>query len=262
VTLQARGMPGGIPRPQKRDDMFAIALRAGLALAFAVASIAALAHEARPYKPPADTPGGSSAAYAFPLPEPGSYQLPPIKPAAGGRVLDEKGRARDLAELLRGRIAILAFIYTRCGDICPAANLQLSLLQDLAAKEPKVAGLMRLLSMSFDPEYDTPAVMAEQAEIWRSQEREAPEWRFLTAPDRMALTPVLAAYSQSIGPKPDKNSPTGPLYHIFRTFLIDRSGRIRNIYSLDFLDPRLVLTDIKTLLLEEEKLKRRHGFAR
>ena len=43
------------------------------------------------------------------------------------------------------------------------------------------------------------------------------------------------------------------LYHILRVFLIDREGRIRNIYSSGTLDPRLVLADVKTLLLEEAK---------
>jgi hypothetical protein len=42
------------------------------------------------------------------------------------------------------------------------------------------------------------------------------------------------------------------LYHILRVFLIDRDGRIRNIYSSATLDPRLDLADVKTLLLEEK----------
>jgi protein SCO1 len=46
------------------------------------------------------------------------------------------------------------------------------------------------------------------------------------------------------------------LYHILRVFLIDREGRIRNIYSSATLDPRLVLADVKTLLLEESKLSK------
>jgi protein SCO1 len=46
------------------------------------------------------------------------------------------------------------------------------------------------------------------------------------------------------------------LYHILRVFLIDREGRIRNIYSSATLDPRLVLADVKTLLLEEKKVSK------
>jgi protein SCO1/2 len=224
-------------------------------LAFATASVAALAHDAHPHKPAADATRGPSAAYAFPLPQAGSYELPPIKKAAGGPVLDENGRTHDLVDLLQGRITVLAFIYTRCGDICPVASLQLSFLQDLAAKEPDIARRMQLLSMSFDPEHDTPDVMAEHADTWRSPSPDAPAWGFLTARDRETLAPILAAYDQTIGPKPDSKSPSGPIHHIFRGFLIDRSGQIRNIYSLDFLDPKLVLTDIRTLLLEENNSK-------
>jgi hypothetical protein len=44
---------------------------------------------------------------------------------------------------------------------------------------------------------------------------------------------------------------TGPsLPHTLRVFLIDRQGRIRNIYSSGTLDPRLILADIRTLILE------------
>ena len=43
----------------------------------------------------------------------------------------------------------------------------------------------------------------------------------------------------------------GPLYHTLRVFLIDREGRIRNIYSSGTLDPRLVIADVKTLSAAE-----------
>jgi protein SCO1 len=204
------------------------------------------AHEG--HKPPPDA--GAAASYAFPIPKPGSYRLPPIKPAGGGPVLDETGRRQDLADVLRGRATVLAFIYTRCGDVCPAATLQMSLLQDLAAKQRGVSERMRLVTMSFDPHHDTPPVMAEHAAHWRSQAGGAPEWLFLTAPDRPSLAPVLSAYNQTVEPKADAASATGPLQHIFRAFLVDRDGLIRNIYSLDFFDPKLVLADVQSLLLE------------
>jgi len=238
------------------------ALIAGLALVFATASATAFGHEARQHQAPPAATGQGSAAYAFPLPKPGSYQLPPIKRAAGGQVLDETGRARDLGTLLRGRISVLAFIYTRCGDICPVASMQLSFVQDLAARDPEIAARMQLVSMSFDPEHDTPAVMAEHATAWRSQSPQAPRWEFLTAPDRAALAPVLAAYDQTIGHKRNPDSPTGPFTHIFRAFLIDRAGQIRNIYSLDFLDPQLVMNDVRTLVLEDERGTRRNDASR
>ncbi|HEX8168140.1 MAG TPA: SCO family protein [Beijerinckiaceae bacterium] len=220
--------------------------RAVLALLLALPAGGAAAHDG--HKPP---PGaGAPASYAFPIAKPGSYSLPPIKPAGGGRVVDEAGRPHDLAGLLRGQTTVLAFVYTRCGDLCPAATLDMSRLQDLAAKDPGVSSRMRLVTMSFDPEHDTPQVMHEYAAQWRSAGQARPEWLFLTAPDREALAPVLAAYNQAVDRKPDAASPGGPLHHVFRAFLIDRNGLIRNIYSLDFFDPKLVLNDVRTLLLE------------
>jgi hypothetical protein len=51
----------------------------------------------------------------------------------------------------------------------------------------------------------------------------------------------------------DAAAPGEPLHRIFHAFLVDQEGRVRNIY-LDFFDPRLVLNDVRTLLLEEKQL--------
>jgi protein SCO1 len=193
----------------------------------------------------------ANGAYAF-VPEPGTYRLPPIKKAGGGPVLDEQGAMHDLSDMLNGQITVMAFIYTRCADACPTASLQMSLVQDLAAQDRRLSRRMRLVSMSFDPDHDTPEVMAEHALQWRSASPQAPGWLFLTSPDRQSLAPILAAYNQTQGAMPEGQSSTGPLTHIFRAFLVDREARIRNIYSLDFLDPKLVLNDVRTLLLDDE----------
>lgn len=224
-----------------------------LAVTLCVAPLGAGAHDQHGRRQSARSHVGPSTGYAFALPEPGSYRLPPIRAAAGGAVLDQDGRRHDLMDLLQGRITVLAFMYTRCGDVCPTATLQMSVLQDLAAKEKRLSEQVKLVSMSFDPDHDTPSVMAEHAAHWRSGEAGAPEWHFLTTPDRAALLPVLAAYDQAVGAKLGPNRTGGPLHHIFRAFLIDPSGQIRNIYSLDFLDPELVLNDIRTLIIDLEQ---------
>jgi protein SCO1 len=193
---------------------------------------------------------GPADNYVFALPEPGSYSLPAIRPAAGGPVLDEYGQTHDLGNLVQGQVTVLAFIYTQCGDVCPTATLRLAQLHDLAARDDEVAARLRLVTMSFDPDNDTPDVMREHAEQWRGPAGMEPEWLFLTAPDAASLVPIMAAYDQTVGRKPDPNDPTGALNHILRVFLIDAEGTVRNIYSLDFLDPNLVLGDVRTLLME------------
>jgi cytochrome oxidase Cu insertion factor (SCO1/SenC/PrrC family) len=109
--------------------------------------------------------------------------------------------------------------------------------------------------MSFDPDYDTPQRLADYSEAIR-EEKSGCEWRFATAKSRKDLEPILAAYGQTVDKRPNPSDPQGPLFHILRVFLIDREGRIRNIYSSGTLDPRLVLADVKTLLLEETKLSK------
>jgi protein SCO1 len=193
---------------------------------------------------------GPAAAYAFPLPEAGSYRLPPIRAAADGPVLLEDGIEANLAALLRDRITVFSFIYTRCADLCPVATLRLADLHELAAADRAVAERLQLVSMSFDPAHDTPAVMAEYGAIWRTPGFDRPLWHFVTAPDTERLAPVLAAYDQAVAPLPAAGESEPGLAHVLRVYLVDAGGMVRNIYSLDFLDPRLVLGDVQTLLLE------------
>jgi hypothetical protein len=62
------------------------------------------------------------------------------------------------------------------------------------------------------------------------------------------LASLLEAYGQPVG----FGQRTAPPTHLLRAYLIDAERRIRNIYGLDFLDARLLLTDVRTLLLEEQ----------
>jgi len=189
---------------------------------------------------------GPADSYVYRLAEPGTYELPAIKPAAGGMVLDERGKPHELKHLLRGHLTILAFIYTRCGDLCPLATMRMAQLKDQAARLT-VKGL-RLITMSFDPDYDTPERMAEFAKPWREAEAlSGNSWLFLTAPSRQAVEPLLSAYGQPLSPRADEGDGSGTISHLMRVFLIDDLGLIRNIYSPDFLDPRLMLNDLLTI---------------
>lgn len=222
-----------------------IAVKAVLAACLAAPAAAHDGHEE-----PRPAAHGAAADYAFPLPEPGTYRLPPIREAAGGDVLTAAGGQADLIRFVRDRITVFSFIYTRCADICPLATMELARLREDARGYPDLNGRLRLVSMSFDPDHDTPAVMDEYGKAWRDAGDGGAEWLFLTARDRTALRAILDAYDQAVDPKPDPDDPGGGLAHILRVFLIDEEGLVRNIYSMDFLDPALVLTDIRTLVRE------------
>jgi cytochrome oxidase Cu insertion factor (SCO1/SenC/PrrC family) len=205
----------------------------------------------------AETVPPRDSDYDYEPPVPGSYALPVVKTAADGALLDSTGKAINLRDLTHGRITVLSFIYTRCAaaKACPYAAGVLNQLHLLSVDDQTLAKNMRLVSMSFDPEYDTPQRLAAYSEGVR-EEKSGCEWRFATAKSRAELEPILNAYGQAVDKRPNAADPQGPLYHTLRVFLIDRNGRIRNIYSSGTLDPRLIVADVKTLLLEDARVSK------
>jgi protein SCO1 len=190
-------------------------------------------------------------------PAPGSYSLPVVKVAPDGGLLDSNGKSLNLRDLVCGRVTVLSFIYTRCAapKACPYATGVLNQIHDLSVDDKTLAKSIRLVSLSFDPEYDTPQRLAAYSENVRDQ-KSGCEWSFATATSRAELEKILAAYDQAVDKRQNPADPQGPLYHTLRVFLIDREGRIRNIYSSGTLDPRLVIADVKTLLLENARVSR------
>ena len=203
----------------------------------------------------ADLPRDSD--YDYEPPVPGSYSLPVVKAAADGAIFDSSGKPLNLRDLTHGRITVLSFIYTRCAAMkaCPYAAGVLNQLHLLSVDDPTLAKNMRLVSMSFDPDYDTPQRLAAYSEKFL-EEKSGCEWRFVTAKSTAELESILAAYGQAVDKRANASDPQGPLYHILRVFLIDREGQIRNMYSSATLDPRLVVADVKTMLLEEARLSK------
>ena len=194
-------------------------------------------------KPQVLAPGYGPLEFA--PPPPGSYALPPIGLASDGQVIDAEGQAGTLHGHLDGKIAVLSFIFTSCSDLngCPLATHVLRGVQDRLLSAPDLGGKVRLLSFSFDPLRDTPEVLKRYGGYFK-----APgfDWRFLTTASEAPLKPVLDAYDQWV-----IRDPSGAMSHLLRVYLIDRSKRIRNIYSVSFLHADTLLNDIRTLLLEE-----------
>ena len=198
--------------------------------------------------------GGRSAEFDYDAPAPGSYTLPVIKAAADGELLNADGKPRRLSELTRGRITVLSFIYTRCAAkrACPYATGVLMEIHRVSAEDAALAKALRLVSMSFDPENDTPERMAGFSGL-ASEFTNAAPWHFMTTRSQTELQPILKAYGQAVDKKQNPLDITGPLNHTLRVFLIDGAGNIRNIYSSETLDLRLVLADVRTLMLEEKR---------
>jgi protein SCO1 len=95
------------------------------------------------------------------IPEQGPYGKP--GDAAPATVLiGEDGKPIVLTNF-RGKAVALTFIFTRCPlpDFCPRMNAQFAEMEASLAKDPALYGKTQLLSVSFDPEHDTPQVLKE-----------------------------------------------------------------------------------------------------
>ncbi len=211
--------------------------RSAAALAvLALGAAGALAHGGDHVAPPAP-PG------RFEPPAPGSYALPVIDRVADHTLLGVNG-PEPLLGLAHGELALVSFVYLSCGDACPLATAMLARLDGEIAQAPDLRGRVVLDTVSFDPARDTPARMREL------RERMAPHgrWRFLTAANAAALRPVLADFGQDAVWIPGEADAGDALRHVLKVFVVDARGGVRRIYSTGFLDTRLVLADLRTLL--------------
>ena len=193
-------------------------------------------------------PGYRVLEYA--APEPGSYQLPPLGKAGTGMVLDEQGRERSLEDYFGDKFVVLSFIYTNCNDVngCPLATFVLGQLQQRMSRDGRLADQVRMISLSFDPGFDTPAVMTKYG---RQFNRDNYDWRFLTTGSTRQLQPLLQGFNQPVQKEYDESGEyRGVISHILRVFLLDKASQVRNIYSVSFLHADTVINDIKTLAME------------
>ena len=154
--------------------------------------------------------------------------------------IDQFDRRRSIAEW-RGSVVLLTFIYTRCPlpNYCPLMDRQFAALQGALASDATLRGRVKLVTLSFDPEFDTPAVLAAHAAKLKA---DPDVWTFLTG-DRATVDRFAARLGVGI------NRPAGipEVTHNLRTALVGADGRIVKIYSGNEWTPTKALDDIRDL---------------
>jgi len=130
----------------------------------------------------------------------------------------QDGKSLKLSDL-RGRTVVLTFIYTRCPlpTFCPLMDRKFGQLAKMLEKSPKRAARTRLLSLSFDPEHDLPAVLAKHAKLVGGRE---PLWTFAKA-DHPELRKVGPPLGLTYGPGDETE-----IMHSLSTAVIDPEGRL------------------------------------
>lgn len=155
-------------------------------------------------------------------------------------LIERTGQAMSRADLA-GKVWVADFFYTTCPGPCPMMTSRLSTLQDKVSHQPEV----RLVSISLDPEKDTPDVLKEYAAKFRA----GPNWLFFTG--EKAAIRTLSEKGFKLAAVEERNNPE-PIIHSTKLVLVDRTGWVRGVYDAigDDQTPRIV-ADIDRLLAEK-----------
>ena len=187
-------------------------------------------------------------------PPAGSYALHVIERAPDGQVVGRDGLQHRLSDYTRGRITLLSLIYTYCSEPTGCAlayEAGVEVKQRIVA-DKRLHGRAQFVSLSFDPLNDTHESMRAYGGQHAADGGPLP-WHFLTTRSMRALQPILEGFGQEIEVERDaQGRATRTISHMLKLFLIDRQGRVREIYSTEFLHPEAMLNDIRTLVMEED----------
>jgi len=141
-------------------------------------------------------------------------------------LIDQRGVPFALRDL-RGGPVIVTFIATRCLDACPIANALFARLRSRLDRDHMAA---TLLTLTLDPRYDTPVVMAREARLLAAR---VPGWRFATgSPD--AVRALMRAFGVDV--RPDRRGV--PDVHTTFVYILDARSRLARtlLLSTTFVD--------------------------
>jgi protein SCO1 len=175
---------------------------------------------------------------------------PPVQyhvPAPGDTVpdfqlLNQSDRTIHLDQF-KGKVILLTFIYTRCplADFCPRMSHNFAEIDKALAADPALYDQTHLLSISFDPAYDTPKVLRSYGGAYtgRFTNEKFTHWDF-AAPTEEDLSAVTQFFNVGVTPGDNKT-----LTHSLSTVLIGKDGKIIDWYPTNEWKPYDVLAAIK-----------------
>jgi len=176
----------------------------------------------------------------------------PGEPKPGDEIPDftlvnQDGKAIHLSQY-RGRSIALTFVYTRCPqpDQCTLMSSNFAAVDLELQKEPDVYAKTHLLTVSFDPEYDTPKVMRSYgaSHTGRYSDEKFEHWEFTTG-----AADEVKRIAEFFGLRYFKDSSTGEeqVMHSLRTAVIDPDGKLVKLYRGNEWKPSELADDLRHL---------------
>lgn len=149
---------------------------------------------------------------------------PVLGKVSAPQFVDERGTTFPVSSL-DGRIWVVDFIFTRCGGQCPLMTMNMRNLQTWL--DENHFGNVRLVSVTVDPEHDTPDVLFKYARTFKAVEG---RWHFLTGDRKTIYDFILNDFK--LATEEEKNQPPAEMFvHSDKLVLIDKDRNIRGYYS-------------------------------
>lgn len=177
------------------------------------------------------TPAAGASAGAVVTPEP-NRGMAVGDPVPDFALTDQTGRTVRLSQM-RGSPVAVTFLYTRCpiATACPLTATKFAKLDSLL----KEKGFGKILTITVDPEHDTPKVLADYA---KSLGADPVRWKFLTG-DPKAVADVATSFGVIYYPE------SGQVVHGQAAAVVDSSGRLATIYYGQTWEPEHLLRDLE-----------------
>jgi protein SCO1 len=150
----------------------------------------------------------------------------------------------------QGDVLLITFIYTRCPfpDYCPLVSKNFSQIYASLRKNPSLGPRIRLLSVSFDPKHDTPAVLRQYARTFRTTTGGDPfdRWQFAAVPakDLVKIANFFGLYYQT---------ENGQLVHSMSTTVISPEGTVYKWYQDNNWNPADLIGDATQALQQNSQ---------
>ena len=174
---------------------------------------------------------------------PAASFVTPLKPgdlAPDTALVDQTGGSFSLADW-SGSAAAVTFIYVRCPlpQFCPLLDRRFAEVQRLITEDAALRERAQLLSVSFDPDVDTPPRLEAHARTLRA---DPAIWRFATAP-REVVDRFAATFGVNVIREPDST-----ITHNMRTVVIGPDRRVVSVYEGSDWTPADITSDMQRVL--------------
>ena len=156
-----------------------------------------------------------------------------------GELVDAGGARRSLSDW-RGQVLAVTFVYTRCPlpNFCPLIDRHFAAVQEQVRSSSDLQGRVHLVSVTLDPDYDTPAVLLRHAGQLKA---DPAVWSLLTG-SREQIETFASQFGVSVV---RENAQPSGLVHNLRTAVIDGNGRLVTVLSGGEWEPAALIAEIR-----------------